>query len=128
MQQNPPIRVLIVEDESIIAMDMQRKIGQMGYEVVGRVGSGEKAIERAQTLKPDLVLMDIKLRGALDGIATARAIKQQSDIPVIFVSAYTSQESVIREGGPLSVAMIQKPFEVYELKAVMGKVFPREES
>ena len=125
MPNTPPVRVLIVEDESIIAMDMQQKIRKMGYEVVGRVGTGEQAIERARTLKPDLVLMDINLRGDLDGFAAARTIRQKDNIPVIFLSAYLSQESVRQEGAPLSVAMLPKPFDPYELKNVMSHLFSR---
>ena len=125
MPNTPQVRVLIVEDESIIAMDMQHKIRNMGYEVVGRVGTGEQAIERAQTLKPDLVLMDIKLRGDVDGFAAARTIRESDDIPVIFLSAYVSQESVRDEGAPLSVAMLPKPFDPHELKSVMRNLFTK---
>ena len=125
MPNNPPVRVLIVEDESIIAMDMQHKIRKMGYEVVGRVGTGEQAIERAQTLKPDLVLMDINLGGDLDGFAAARTIRQSNDIPVIFLSAYITRDSVSSEGAQLSVAMLPKPIDPYELKSVMGHLFEK---
>jgi CheY-like chemotaxis protein len=119
MPDNSPIRVLIVEDETIIAMDMQRKIKQMGCDVVGRVVSGEQAVEQARTLRPDVVLMDIKLRGKIDGITAAKRIRQHDDIPVIFLSAFLAQESVRQEGAPLSIAMLPKPFDPYELKEAM---------
>jgi CheY-like chemotaxis protein len=121
--QVPHLRVLIVEDEMIIAMDMQSKINEMGCTVVGRVGSGEQAVEQALTLKPDLVLMDIKLRGKIDGIAAARTIRQSEDIPVIFVSAFLAHEKVREEGASLSVAMLAKPFDPYELREVMIDLF-----
>jgi CheY-like chemotaxis protein len=119
MPDNSPIRVLIVEDETIIAMDMQRKIRQMGCDVVGRVVSGEQAVEQARTLQPDVVLMDIKLRGRIDGITAAKRIRQHDDIPVIFLSAFLAQESVRQEGAPLSIAMLPKPFDPGELKQAM---------
>lgn len=119
----PPLRVLIVEDETIIAMDMQRKIRQMGCDVVARVVSGEQAVEQAAQLKPDIVLMDIKLRGKIDGITAAKLIREQDNIPVIFLSAYLAQDSVRKEGAPHSVAMLPKPFDPYELKDVMIRVF-----
>ena len=108
----PAIRVLIVEDETIIAMDITRKVRQMGCDVVGRVVSGEQAL----MLKPDVVLMDIKLRGRIDGIAAAKRIRQQDDISVIFLSAFLAHDSVRNEAAPLSVAMLPKPFDPFELK------------
>lgn len=118
----PPMRVLIVEDETIIAMDMQRRIKQMGCDVVGRVVSGEQAVDQASTLKPDVVLMDIKLRGKIDGITAARRIRQHDDIPVIFLSAFLARDSVRQEGGPLSIAMLPKPFDPSELKDAMSRI------
>jgi CheY-like chemotaxis protein len=118
-----PLRVMIVEDETIIAMDMQRKIRQLGCDVVARVVSGEQAVEQASQLKPDLVLMDIKLRGKIDGITAAKQIQQTENIPVIFLSAYLSQDAVRKEGAPLSVAMLPKPFDPFELRDVMARVF-----
>lgn len=118
----PAIRVLIVEDETIIAMDMTRKVRQMGCDVVGRVVSGEQAVEQALMLKPDVVLMDIKLRGRIDGIAAAKRIRQQDDISVIFLSAFLAHDSVRNEAAPLSVAMLPKPFDPFELKEAMTRV------
>jgi CheY-like chemotaxis protein len=118
----PPVRVLIVEDETIIAMDMQRKIREMGWDVAGRVVSGEQAVEQAVTLKPDLVLMDIKLRGRIDGIAAAKKIRQHDDIPVIFLSSYLAQDTLRKEGAPISVAMLPKPFDPHELKQAMAGI------
>lgn len=118
-----PIRVLIVEDETIIAMDLQRKIQKMGCEVVGRVSSGELAVEQAFELKPDVVMMDINLSGKINGIDAAKFIRQQDDIPVIFLSAFLAHEPAIREGKDLSFAMLAKPFDPFELKEVMGRLF-----
>ena len=123
MPDFPSMRVLIVEDETIIAMDMQRKIKQMGCDVVVRVVSGEQAVEQALTLKPDVVLMDIKLRGRIDGITAAKRIRQHDDIPVIFLSAFLGNDSVRKEGAPLSNAMLPKPFDPYELKEAMSNIF-----
>jgi CheY-like chemotaxis protein len=122
-EQVPHLRVLIVEDETIIAMDMQSKIRQMGCTVVGRVVSGEQAVEQAIHLKPDLVLMDIKLRGKIDGIAAAREIRRTDNIPVIFLSAFLAHEKVREEGASLAVAMLAKPFDPFELRDVMIALF-----
>ena len=70
-------RILIVEDERIVATDLSKRLKAMGYEPVGRAASGEQAIALAGELKPDLVLMDIRLEGELDGIAAAREIRQR---------------------------------------------------
>ncbi len=119
---SPAMRVLIVEDETIVAMDMTRKVKQMGCDVVGRVVSGEQAVEQALMLKPDVVLMDIKLRGRIDGITAAKRIRQQDDISVIFLSAFVAHDSVQKEGAPLSIAMLPKPFDSFELKDAMSRV------
>src|SRR5712691_3695362 len=81
-------RILIVEDERIIAADLRRHVTRIGYEVVGMVGSGAAAIEHAQTLHPDLVLMDIGLPGSMNGLEAAGSIWEALQIPVVYVTAY----------------------------------------
>src|SRR5687768_10766803 len=75
------VRILVVEDERIVSMDIQRRLKALGYEVVGAAVSGEEAIEKAGIHRPNLVLMDIMLDGQLDGIAAAEAIRAQYRIP-----------------------------------------------
>jgi CheY-like chemotaxis protein len=76
-------RVLIVEDEQIVAADLERTLRRLGYQVVGLAASGQAAVEQAQQTQPDLVLMDIKLRGALDGVAAAAQIQATAQVPII---------------------------------------------
>jgi CheY-like chemotaxis protein len=85
-----PIRLLIVDDERLLGFDLRRPLGRMGYAVVGIVASGEEAIEHAQRLQPDLVLMDVRLRGQVDGIEAAQHTRAQSEIPLIFMSVCTT--------------------------------------
>ncbi|MCR9257864.1 MAG: response regulator [Alphaproteobacteria bacterium] len=80
-------RVLIVEDEAITAMDEQMTVESSGYEVVGIVDSGEGAVEAARDLKPDVILMDITLKGDMDGMEAAWKIRERFGIPVVFVTA-----------------------------------------
>ena len=90
-------RILIVEDESIVAKDIQSGLQGMGYTVVGMVATGEEALERAATLRPDLVLMDIKLKGDLDGIETAHRLRTTYPVPVVYLTAL---QTIIRCTAP----------------------------
>ena len=91
---NPAI--LIVEDEVIIAADIANKLRRLGYEVVGLTDTGEEAVEISRQLRPSLVLMDIRLAGAMDGIAAADEIRQECQLPVVFLSAHSDKRTVQR--------------------------------
>ena len=82
-----PTRILVVEDESIVALDIKDRLESLGYEVPVTVASGEKAIELTGVLRPDLVLMDIQLQGRMDGVEAADQIRRQFGIPVIYLTA-----------------------------------------
>lgn len=86
-------KILIVEDEAITAMDIQNSLINFGFEVVGTAASGDEAIKKARELKPDLILMDITLKGDMDGIGAAQEIKTLFDIPVIYMSAFTDKNT-----------------------------------
>lgn len=79
-------RVLIVEDENIVALDLRRRMELLGYTVVGTVGSGEQALELAAQCSPDIVMMDIQLAGSLDGIETAAILVREHSVPVIYLT------------------------------------------
>jgi two-component system, response regulator PdtaR len=111
-------QVLIVEDEAIIAMSTADTLSSMGYEVVGIAGSGEKAIELADSLKPDLVLMDIRLNGNLDGITTASIIQNKIEIPIVFVSAHLDQKRLKNTKLSGRYLSIKKPIDEVELITV----------
>ncbi len=97
------INILVVEDESIVSKDIQHSLLRFGYGVSGSCSNGEKAIELIQDLNPDVVLMDINLKGSLTGIETAEIIKKEFSVPVIFLTAYSDDLT-------LSKAVIAEPF------------------
>ncbi len=111
--------VLIVEDETIVAADLAGKLAMLGYEVAGSASTGEEAIESAYRLLPRLILMDIQLKGAMDGIEAAEAIHRVLDIPVIYLTAYSDLSTLERakQSGPYGY--ILKPFEERELAAAI---------
>src|SRR5262244_2800845 len=113
-------RILIVEDERIIAADLRRHVTRLGYEVVGMVGSGAAAIEQAQTLRPDLVLMDIGLPGGMDGLEAAGSIWDALQIPVVYVTAYVDEQTLGQARTPAPLLVVRKPFDVRQLQTTLG--------
>jgi diguanylate cyclase (GGDEF)-like protein/PAS domain S-box-containing protein len=103
-------RILLVEDERITAMDERGLLTDAGYEVVGTAASGEEAIRMAETRHPDLVLMDIKLEGEMDGIQAAGIVRERLGIPVVFVSAHTDGELLDRAKVSEPFGYVVKPF------------------
>jgi PAS domain S-box-containing protein len=109
------VRLLVVEDERIVSMDLQRRLKSMGYEVVGSAVSGEEAIQKAEALHPDMVLMDVMLDGELDGIQAAEIIRKRLNIPVIYLTAYADSSTLERAKITEPFGYILKPFEEREL-------------
>jgi diguanylate cyclase (GGDEF)-like protein/PAS domain S-box-containing protein len=107
--------ILIVEDESIVALDIQSRLENSGYSIAGSVRTGEAAIELVEKLTPDLVLMDIQLKGKLDGIETAEIIRAQFNLPVIFLTAFADEETLRRARVTEPFGFILKPFEELSL-------------
>jgi PAS domain S-box-containing protein len=114
-----PKRILIVEDQRLIAADLEQTLKRLGYEIVGSVSTGEEAVETALQQHPDLALMDIRLRGPMDGIEAANVIRQQSDMPVVYLTGYADEDTLRRAmiTGPLGY--ILKPFNERELTAAI---------
>jgi two-component system cell cycle sensor histidine kinase/response regulator CckA len=108
-------RLLIVEDESIVALNIQRRLEGLGYNVVANVASGEEGISAAEETEPDLVLMDIKLEGDIDGIEAAAQIRARFQIPVVYLTAYTNEETLNRAKLTEPYGYILKPFEARDL-------------
>jgi len=104
-------RILIVEDESVVATNLQRKLVKMAYDVIDWVPSGEAAIERAAQEHPDLILMDIHLSGAIDGIDAARRIWEQLQIPVVYCTAHSDVETLSAVKAMESYGYVVKPFQ-----------------
>jgi PAS domain S-box-containing protein len=111
-------KILVVEDEVIVARTIANQLTQLGYTVVGTASSGSVAINKANT-HPDLVLMDVVLKGEMDGIAAASEICSQHDIPVVFLTAYADEDTLQRAKNVLPLGYIVKPFSPGELRVAV---------
>jgi CheY-like chemotaxis protein len=111
------IHILVVEDEQIVAEDLKMTLEVLGYQVIGIVRSGEKAVEIATTENPDLILMDIMLEGEMDGISAASQIRADRDIPVIYVTAYADSTLLERAKQTEPYGYIVKPFNEREVQS-----------
>ena len=120
-------RVFVVEDEPIIATGIARKLEQLGYEVAGSATTGDAAVRALVASPPDLVLMDIKLEGPLDGVDVAAEIRKKLDIPVIFLTAYADEATLERATGQDPLAYIVKPFTDRELFGAIEVAMHRHE-
>ncbi len=109
-------KILIVEDETIVAKNIERHLINAGYKVVGFASTADEAIRKSQSEKPDLVLMDIKLKGRLDGIEAADKIHDLLHLPVIFLTSYTDDETFQRAKLTDPFGYLIKPFEIKDLK------------
>lgn len=113
------VKILVVEDESIVAMDIKHRLELMDYIVPAVVSSGEKAVEEAGKHQPDLILMDIVLKGNIDGIEAYGQIKEVYDIPVVYLTAYSDEKTLNRAKTTTPYGYIIKPFEDRELKCAI---------
>lgn len=112
-------KILVVDDEAIITMQLEERLHALGYTVVGMAASGEDAIEKARRLSPDLVLMDIVMPGKLNGVEAAKTIVNELDIPVIFITAYADDTIIEKAKQARPYGYILKPFNELELKATV---------
>ena len=109
------IRILIVEDEPIIAADLQSQLEKLGYEVIDTLESGEEALELLKGDEPDIILMDVQLEGDLDGIDTVHEIHKDHDIPIIFLTSNTDQRTFARAKLTKPHAFLSKPFRMNDI-------------
>lgn len=116
-------RLLLVEDEIIVAVDLARRLDQLGYEVVGTVASGEQALALAEKVRPELALVDIRLAGAMDGIEAAKELRSRLQLPVVFLTAYADIATLQRAKMAEPYGYIRKPFEILDLQAVLEIAF-----
>lgn len=108
-------QILIVEDELIVAEDLRLTLDNLGYDVIAIASTGEEAIGIAELRNPDLILMDIQLRGTIDGITTAERIHARKDIPIIYVTAYADDTLLCRAKQTTPFGYIVKPFNDREI-------------
>ncbi len=118
----PQAKILIVEDEAIVAENIAGRLHQQGYDVVGIVDSGPEAIEQAANTQPDLILMDIMLKGESDGVAAAIEIYDRWRIPVIYMTAFGDEATLQRAKAAEPFGYLIKPFKPHELRATVEVV------
>lgn len=109
------VKILIVEDESIVAMDVKNRLTRLGYEVCGLAASGEEAIRKAIETRPGLILMDIRLKGEMDGVITAEQIRHWFDVPIIYLTAYSDETTIQRAKVTEPFGYLLKPLDEREL-------------
>ena len=111
-----PVKIFIVEDEMIIAANISLQLSKLGYEISGIVSKGEEAILHIKENKPDIILLDIQLKGKLDGIETAKLILKEQDIPIIYLTANVDDAHFKRAKETKPYAFISKPFKKLDLQ------------
>ena len=121
----PPTRILILEDERIIAAELKQHLTRWGYAVVAIVGSGMEAIERARELCPDLLLADIGLPGEMSGIEAAASIWEECKIPVVYLTAYADDQTLTWVRTPPPVLIIRKPFDMRQVRSTLDQALSK---
>ncbi len=116
---NEAARILVVEDESIVAKDIRASLQSLGYLVAGMASTGEEALAQAAALRPDLVLMDIKLKGEMDGIEAAHRLRSAAPVPVVYLTAFTDDDTLRRAKVSEAFGYLLKPFEDRELRTTI---------
>jgi signal transduction histidine kinase len=118
-------RILIVEDERIVALHLRQQLTRLGYVVVGAASSGRQALKLITELQPDVVLMDIHIDGDIDGIATAMQVPEEMQVPVVYLTAYSEEATLERARATKPYGYLLKPFSEREMHAVVQMVLER---
>lgn len=121
-------RILIVEDEILVARDLEQQLTALGYQAVGIAATGARALQLVAESQPHLILMDIRLQGALDGIATAEQIRQRHLLPVIYLTAHADSATAARARVSEPFGYILKPFEERELRTIIEMALYKHEA
>ena len=112
-------RILIVEDEALTVLALKQELTELGYEIAGDASTAADALRATEENRADVVLMDIQLEGGISGVAAAAAIRGQLDIPVVFLTAHASAETVARAVETGAFGILLKPYTAPELKAAI---------
>ncbi len=112
-------KILVVEDENIVALEIKKRLQKLGYIVPSVASTGEDAISKVEGILPDLVLMDIMLKGEIDGIDAAGEIRKRFNIPVVYLTAYSDEETLQRAKLTEPYGYILKPFEENDLRTTI---------
>ncbi|MBF0186701.1 MAG: response regulator [Magnetococcales bacterium] len=126
--ENTQLRILIVEDESIIGLDLSFSLETLGHEVVGVVAEGKQAIVVAEAMRPDLIFMDIGLRGEMDGVEAAAAILAVRPTPVVFLSGYSDRDVAGMHANDQNTQFLAKPIDESRLSEVVEWAVKRSHS
>jgi PAS domain S-box-containing protein len=121
-------KILVVEDEPVVALDLQQEVEQLGLTVVGLAESADEALLAAEENRPDLALMDVRIVGSMDGVQTARLLREAYGIPVIFLTSYSDESTIRRAARELPYGYLTKPFQPRELKAALEVGLHREKT
>ena len=121
-------KILVVEDEPVVALDLQQEVEQLGLTVVGLAESADEALLAAEENRPDLALMDVRIVGSMDGVQTARLLREAYGVPVIFLTSYSDELTIRRAARELPYGYLTKPFQPRELKAALEVGLHREKA
>lgn len=127
VEDTKDIKILVVEDESIIALNIKKKLKSFGYTVPALATTGEEAIKMAEITFPDLILMDVRLKGEMNGIQTAEEIRKEFDIPIIYLTAYSDDEVLEKAKKTKPYGYIVKPFKANDLRSNIEMALYRHE-
>lgn len=116
------ISILIVEDEALSALRLKVELKKSGYNDIANVRSGEQAITKAESLKPDIILMDIRLAGKMDGIETSKKILSFLSVPIILMTGYQDEEVISRAREVNPVEILFKPLEISDILSILEKI------
>lgn len=119
------LRALIVEDEALIAEELKDRLSRLGFRVIGTVDCAEEGIALATEERPDLVLMDIRLRGTKDGIEACQEIRREVDAAILYLTAYSDRQTVERAKRTEYDGFILKPFHRHELQSTIAVALQR---
>ena len=122
---SPGPRALIIEDETLIAEELRERLLHLGFSVIAAVDSAEEGVAIATRERPDLVLMDIRLKGPKDGVEAAREIRQQVDVPIVYLTAHSDRLTVARAERTEHDGFILKPFLRRELQSTIEVAMQR---
>lgn len=114
--------ILIVEDEGLVSMNTEMMLESLGHSVIGVLASAEEALELLQTVKPNMILLDIRLQGRMSGIELARKINASSDILIVYMTAYSDEDNIRDADTTRHMGILHKPFTPDQLRAKIDAV------
>jgi AmiR/NasT family two-component response regulator len=127
-KHHKPTSVMIVEDEGIVALDLRRRLDDLGFAVVGHASDAEEALRGVRAEAPDVVLMDINLGDGPDGITVAEMLAKESDVPVVFLTAHSDPATLARAGGTAPFGYVLKPVRDRELQIAIEMALYKHQS